>query len=310
MNTSEKWLKSRRRKRIADVSSTAIAFLLVIVSTVCYGNHDDNLGIKHDIAGLLDRYRISREFRGNPEQFYPHLVKVTCEQPKCNLYNSNVTDAESTNTAAQSSAFELTETEITNKHYKAYLVSQQPSSDKRAAFFSKFGVSDTDKSIQRDWPAERSADKDNLPVVYISWYEAMDYSLWLGEQLDQSCRLPAGEEWEYAATGGDDVYYPWGNSADEAVKYAWYSKNSDYNTQPVKTRQSTSFGLYDMVGNVYEWTTDCDNEKSPQQACNSRVLRGGAFYQDAPYLRASDRFGNPPDDRSEAIGFRVLCVPH
>jgi formylglycine-generating enzyme len=130
---------------------------------------------------------------------------------------------------------------------------------------------------------------DEHPVVNVSWQDAVDYCKW-----DGGGRLPTEAEWEYAARAGTSQAR-YGN-LDEI---AWYDKNSGGGTHPVKQKQPNAFGLYDMLGNVWQWNADWYDEKyyekspaqDPKGAASSeyRSVRGGSWYFNSRYARASDR---------------------
>ena len=141
-----------------------------------------------------------------------------------------------------------------------------------------------------------------LPVENISWNDADAYCRAVG------MRLPTEEEWEYAARAGTTGSW-YGNLDD----IAWYVMNSGYKTHVVGGKRPNAFGLYDMLGNVWEWTADgyADYPARPQAAQGPRdgslrVLRGGSWDFSPRGLRASVRGGNDPAQRSNNIGAR--CV--
>lgn len=149
--------------------------------------------------------------------------------------------------------------------------------------------------------------KQNHPVVNVSWENATAYCEWAGG------RLPSEAEWEYAARGGKSgLLYPHGN---ELTKRDAQYDSSD-GTAEVGRYAPNGYGLYDMAGNVWEWCSDWYGEEyykssprqDPQGPSNGdyRVLRGGSWYYYPWYLRVSGRSWVPPDFRSSGFGFR--CV--
>lgn len=182
------------------------------------------------------------------------------------------------------------------------------------------------------------------PVVCVNWDEARAYVAWLNAQRPGGAagayRLPSEAEWEYAARGNTTSARFWGASLDAACKYAnvadrtskaridWASihecADGHVFTAPVGGGQAAggyrfspnAFGLYDMLGNAWEWTQDCYREAydakisdgsafSPSGSCDRRVLRGGSWDDRPGYVRSASRGRDGPGGRYDGTGFRV-----
>jgi formylglycine-generating enzyme required for sulfatase activity len=144
------------------------------------------------------------------------------------------------------------------------------------------------------------------PVNSMSQYAAIMYCRWLYQKTGVFYRLPTEAEWEYACKAGSTDRYYFGNDAAQLGDYAWYEKNSDNKFHKVGEKKANAWGLYDMLGNLMEWTMDHYEEsgyqrmsdKDPMVAYNPlkypKVLRGGAFNSAATELRTAKRFHSDP----------------
>lgn len=145
------------------------------------------------------------------------------------------------------------------------------------------------------------------PVVGISWFDAALFAKWCG------CRLPTEAEWEYACRAGTDTLWHFGDNANELLRHGIYVHNSRGSTQPVGQLEPNAFGLHDMHGNVWEWCADwydnystgvLNDPQGPQFGVH-RVIRGGAWSEDAERCQSGFRYAWPPHRSFDAIGFRL-----
>ena len=154
-----------------------------------------------------------------------------------------------------------------------------------------------------------------MPVEQVSWNDTQEFIQKLNAKTGKTYRLPTEAEWEYAARAGSQTEFSFGDNESELGNYAWFYGNSSNQTHPVGEKQPNAFGLFDMHGNVWEWTQDCWNENyvsAPidgsawvQGDCSRRVLRGGSWYPLPQVLRSAYRLRNTTAFRFFSFGFRV-----
>jgi formylglycine-generating enzyme required for sulfatase activity len=179
------------------------------------------------------------------------------------------------------------------------------------------------KQPDLNWKSPGFNQSDRDPVVCMSWHDAHAYIAWLNGKLgrnvsksnDGQYRLPSEAEWEYAARAGTTTRFWWGNDENGAATHAWYKENSDAHTHAVGLKPANRFGLYDIVGNVWQWTQDCYAESyaraptdgSPAENAPDcmRVDRGSCWLYRTWLLRSATRERNPADFRDVIMGFRV-----
>ncbi len=185
------------------------------------------------------------------------------------------------------------------------------------------------KVATRNWHAPGWAQTPRHPVACVSWDDATAYVKWLSKQTGFAYRLLSEAEFEYVARATTSTTRYWGddwenqaacrfaNAADAGSKWrdAFDCADGYRHTAPVGEYQANAFGLYDMLGNVSEWTADCWNESfanAPTDGsawlsgnCHARVLRGGSWSNNPRVVRAADRDSDATDARHVNDGFRV-----
>lgn len=168
---------------------------------------------------------------------------------------------------------------------------------------------------------------DAYPACYISWTEANDFC----EKLTKAARstgvlsakekitLPTEPQWEWAARAGSTTAYLSGNNSSKLGDFAWYEDNAweegEQYAHQAGLKKPNAWGLLDISGNVWEWTSDYyDNvlpggtNPSGPSAGSSRVLRGGSFFSLASLCRVGYRYGSDPTLVFDSFGFRAVCV--
>jgi formylglycine-generating enzyme required for sulfatase activity len=174
-----------------------------------------------------------------------------------------------------------------------------------------------------------------VPVTDVSWFDAIalcnalsdqqglqrcyvqvgDAVLW--DQEAEGYRLPTEAEWEYAARAGTTTRWGCGDAPTDLGRFAWYAANAGGRGHPVGTKQPNAWGLADMAGNVYEWCWDrygpypAEAVADPAGPADGawRVLRGGAYWYGAGFLRSAHRNGLVPEFRRDDVGVRVVRRP-
>jgi formylglycine-generating enzyme required for sulfatase activity/uncharacterized protein len=164
-------------------------------------------------------------------------------------------------------------------------------------------------------------DGKNNPVENVSWEDAQEFvkKLNILEHTDKYY-LPTEEEWEYAVRAGSNTKFHFADDQkfdryDGSLDlYGWYDKNSKGKTHPAALKEPNKWGLYDMLGNVFEWTNSCYTDNYSTTNCleqNNKkimVIRGGSWYHGYSSFVSSKREGMFFDMRDKRMGFRVACL--
>lgn len=159
---------------------------------------------------------------------------------------------------------------------------------------------------------------DDMPMTHVTWDQVQAYVEWLSTKGTQ-CQLPTEAQWEYAARAGSESEYFFGADKLNLGIYAWHLENSNKEVHAVGLKKPNNFGLFDMYGNVAEWTADRWNptfKGAPQDDIpwntgdlSLRVLRGGHWMSAVENLRSAARMFGGHRVGDETTGFRVACKP-
>lgn len=223
-------------------------------------------------------------------------------------------------------SFAIGKYDVTRAEYAAFVrETNRPAGD--GCYVSSMPQARRRGTASWEKPGFRQTDRD--PVVCVTWDDARAYVAWLNGKIGRPdsapYRLPSESEWEYAARAGSRSRFWWGDGSTGASVHAWYQDNAGGRTHPVGAKPPNAFGLYDMVGNVWQWTEDCYAETyasapgngAPNEVVSAttstqdshggcmRVDRGGSWLYPAWLLRSATRERNPRDLRDVIMGFRV-----
>jgi len=198
--------------------------------------------------------------------------------------------------------------------------------EKSGSMRERRGVSWKDDYLGRDA-------SENMPVVHVSWGDAVAYLAWLTSESGQPYRLPSEAEFEYALRAGSESAFPWGDEGPtvyvgnltgdgdrSSSRRNWVNAFPNYadgywGPAPVGQFDASPFGLHDMVGNVIEWVEDCwhdsyqraptDGSAWVNPGCNRRVIRGASWASAPDQVRSAFRANATPETTNARLGFRV-----
>ena len=168
-------------------------------------------------------------------------------------------------------------------------------------------------------PADEGWGRGSRPVTNIAQRDAAQYASWLGKKLGRNIRLPTEAEWEFAARGGVNSRYWWGD--EPSHEYANFDgvqgRDQFSNTAPVGSFDANSFGLHDTAGNVWEFTCSAyvrtpdgsEQRCAPADYSGEIVIRGGGWNSDDKWIRPAARGRNKSGAVRDYFGFRVVALP-
>lgn len=178
-------------------------------------------------------------------------------------------------------------------------------------------------------PPDNGWGRGSRPVIMVSWNDTQEFTAWLSDKTGQPYRLPSESQWEYMARAGEESDWiggdkkrvcEFGNIAGAESGFRWQHEDcadqAVMETLPVGSFKANAFGLYDVVGNVAEWTMDCmnlsyldapaDGSSWGRGICSSRMTRGGSWFTGSREVRLPARFNLKNGDRNDFTGFRVV----
>ena len=219
--------------------------------------------------------------------------------------------------------------EVTRQQYSRFAIATNRSLADTCIMFEGGEIRD---HVGRHWQNPGFHQTDRHPVVCVSWDDAQAYVRWLSLQTGKPYRLLSESEWEHAARGGTSTARYWGDSESDQCHHAnGLDASTDFvgrsgrvgcrdgypSTSPAGVFTRNSFGLYDALGNAWEWTQDCgiesydydevlgDGRARQTVGCDRRVVRGGSWINGPTFLRAARRDWLPTGYRFNVVGFRI-----
>lgn len=230
--------------------------------------------------------------------------------------------------------FAAGKTEVTNAQYREFIkaTGHTPGRDCSVGFNQEIYA-----EITFEGPLFGRKPADNEPAVCVSWNEGKMYAAWLSGKTGHRYRLLTEAEWEYVARAGSKTKWPWGDNDTDACKYEntfdldtmdGMPKDTKVNWKPLECRDGqariapvgkylpNAFGLYDVLGNVWEWVEDCSLELYPAKpndgsavevpgVCEKRGVRGGSWYTRQDRHRMSFRGRDASTDQAHHFGLRI-----
>ncbi|MBX2836189.1 MAG: SUMF1/EgtB/PvdO family nonheme iron enzyme [Gammaproteobacteria bacterium] len=283
-----------------------------------------------------------------PSADKPRFVTVSGDVYRmgCSEGDSRCKQSEKPSRDVNVATFRISTTEITVGQFKKFVsaTNYKTDAEQNAGGFKGCYIWTERKGISRSngtwqWSTEHNwrdpgyPQTDEFPVTCVSWNDARAYAKWLSRTSGKAYRLPTEAEWEYAARGGTQSMFSFGNSVSDTCSYAngadrtvspagskWSSRmkcsDGQWFSAPVATYRPNPFGLFDMHGNVWEWVVDnwaetlkahpTDGGAYADGESDKKVLRGGAWDGASSALRASSRSRGIQASRAAMTGFRVV----
>ena len=226
-------------------------------------------------------------------------------------------------------AFALGKTEITRGQFAAFANETKYRAGNKCWTLEKGKIEER----EGDWRTLRYGQENNHPIGCVNWNDAQAYAKWLSRKTGNNYHLPTEAEWEYSARGNTSRARYWGDNPDDACGYAnvadqtaraqihgassWSTFNCTDGfayTAPMGSFKANAFGLFDMLGNVWEWTEDSYHDSYKDAPTDGsawqgdgakRLLRGGSWNSGPKDARAATRNSYKPELRFSFFGFRI-----
>ncbi|WP_177217511.1 formylglycine-generating enzyme family protein [Thermoflexibacter ruber] len=305
-------------------------FILILIQSIAFikqKNDDSKTVCNKQIYATInnDTTKAKKEKQKEAFALYPELIEVA---------GGIFMMGDSSNQPihkVELSSFYIGKYEVTVGQFKQFIdeTHYRTRADKEQVGYTNGG--DATRCVVPNWQQFENCDTIPpslycLPVVKVSYLDALAYCIWLSKKSGKKYTLPSEAQWEYAARGGQkskNFKYIGSNNAQEVMELKTYiGLSPGENKTCVGQMLPNELGVYNMAGGVREWCLDAEQEydiklnKNPVQAKlygkgvdAIRVIRGGCYLSSTKYGIASFRDSGPQDAYNETIGFRVVMIP-
>ncbi len=301
-----KWIKKALKQGNEIKAKRYLASLRLVNPTVPLSLKAFDIWLKSPIRQIRQQIRIPRPICNQPKQVFrdrlvydelgPEMICIPAGKFQMGDIQGIGNRDEQPVHEVSIQAFAMSRYEVTFEQYDSFL-----------------------KATAAKKPDDEGWGRDNRPVIWVSWQDATTYTKWLTEQTGRHYRLPTEAEWEYAARAGKQKVYGYSDDVGENMANCAKSGSrwSNKQTAPVGSFANNAFGLYDMVGNVWEWTCSAyqSRYRGKELTCadednhSGRVLRGGSWFLDPRLCRVAARNWSYMDSSYNNVGFRVVAEP-
>jgi len=233
-------------------------------------------------------------------------------------------DEETPHRVTLTGGFHMQTTEVTVGQWRAFVQETGFKTDAETGGGAK--TMKDNKWKMRDgyyWDNPGFPQSENHPVTCVSWKDIQAFIAWLNQKTQKTFRLPTEAEWEYACRAGTSGRFHWGDQVDCSLANfgnSWTDeckREEPFHTRPVGSYPPNPWGLYDIVGNVWEWCQDwyagyptvAVTDPAGPEFGERRVVRGGSWWSYSRYCRSAARAWCGPEDRWFTLGFRLVRTP-
>ena len=296
---------SRKKSKMGIYSASIIALALVIAASVFFFT-DININKKHELVDdeeivvitdkpLVDKKVSIITMQDNLKLGGKGPVMVVVESGVFHMgITSSIKKNEGPRHTVKIKKFAVSQNEITFDEYDVFA-----------------------KATQKNIPNPNIKDRKNLPVNFVSWNDANDYTKWLSEQTGQKYRLLSEAEWEYVASTGKKSTFWWGYEEEPNRAHCAICGSKFDLSKPTKISsfEPNAFGIYDTSGNVSEWVQDCWHENykgAPNDGsvwaggdCSIHIARGGSYASPQQSIRNTKREKFKTNEKLQRIGIRI-----